>query len=481
MRRCCTPCVVPGTVCVQRASLLRSPTFRVALLYGTVFAVTSAALVIFIYDATVGSLSREIDSTLSAQVSGLADVYARDGLGGLVQVLHDRVGAPSDRQAIYLLEDEFGHVLVGNLTGWPGVPRAHATSVEFEVDALNYDVAERHVVRARMFRVAGGQWLLVGRDIQQLVEFERRALSALGWALAATLGIGIPGGLLLSRSLLRRVETINSISRRIAEGHLSQRLPVRTPGDEIDRLAVHLNDMLNRIEQLMLGMRTVTDSIAHDLRAPLTRLKGRVELALAGPPDAERYRSALTHALRETDRLVTMFEALISIAQAESGALATEFERLDLSELAVELCDLYTPAAEDAGQTLACNSRGPVVVWGKPQLLAQTLANLIDNAVNYSGRGSHIVVDVSSSAEYAELSVADTGPGIDAADRDRALERFSRLASSEGVHGSGLGLSLAAAVARLHRGTLALSDNSPGLRVTVRLPRPDSDVSAPGA
>lgn len=456
---------------MQTTSLLRSPAFVIALLYAVVFSAASLLMVVFVYSATVGSVTGEVDAALERAGRELEAILALDGRPGLAQAVRRRVEAATGRESVYLLSGPDGALLEGNLRRWPRVQRLPGVAVEFMVDAPDDARRPRHRVRAMVFRLTSGQWLLVGRDIEQLLDFEGRVLRALGWALLVTLGVGIPGALALNMRLRRRVESINAMTRTIASGRLSERLPVRQPGDEIDRLALHINDMLERLEQLMLGMRTVVDGIAHDMRAPLTRLHTRVELALARPGDGAGQQQALELVLSETDRLVKLFEALVSIAQAESGVRPTELERVDLGALTSELGELYAPVMEAAGQCLQVELEADVAVWGQRELLAQAMVNLLDNALKYAGSPAVVRLLLSADAEQARLSVADNGPGIPEGERDRALQRFIRLSGSAGVHGSGLGLSLVGATARLHQGQVELGDNQPGLRVSLLLPR----------
>jgi signal transduction histidine kinase len=456
---------------VQTLRLANTPTFRVALLYALIFSAATVGLYAFIYHSTVLSFNREIDSGIDAQVDGLAEVYQRLGLAGLRDVIQERATAAGDRSGIYLLVDAFMEPLAGNLAAWPASVTDRAGQVEFDVDLTERGGVRRHGIRARVFTLPDGGRVLAGRDIQDLKDFERRLFQALGWALAVAIGLGVPGGLAVSRRLLRRVERINQASRAFSAGAMSHRIPIHEPGDELDLLARNLNDMFDRIEHLMLGMRAVTDSIAHDLRGPLTRLRGKVDLALAAAPDLGAYRAALERAVAETEKVVAVFDALICIARTESGLPRDNFEDVDVALIAHEVEELYEPTAEHNGQTLTVGDPvRPARVWGNRQLIAQALANVVDNAAKYAGRGARIRIAVASEPHQVRLSVTDDGPGIPPEDRERVLERFTRLAGSQEVPGSGLGLSLVAAVAKLHNGALLLHDNAPGLGVELLLP-----------
>jgi signal transduction histidine kinase len=289
---------------------------------------------------------------------------------------------------------------------------------------------------------------------------------------------GIGGGYWVSRKLLARIDRLAATTRTIMDGDLTGRLPVTGSGDELDRLSESLNLMLARIEQLMAGLREVSDNIAHDLKTPLNRLRNRVEQALREPYGEVAYRDALERTIEEADGLIKTFNALLSIARLEAGAGGENREKLDVSALLRDVAELYEPVAEERGIELRAETDAPIFVRADRQLLGQAIANLIDNALKYgapepsSGNGSRPEVEVSAlmKGSTAEIVVTDRGPGVPVADRERVLDRFVRLEASRSEPGSGLGLSLVAAVARLHGGTLRLEDNEPGLRVVLALP-----------
>jgi hypothetical protein len=276
---------------------------------------------------------------------------------------------------------------------------------------------------------------------------------------------------------LRRVDAMTETTRTIMEGDLGERLPVAGTGDEIDRLAENLNQMLERIESLMRGLKEVSDNIAHDLKTPLTRLRNRAEQALRTAKSDDEYRAALEATIDESDALITTFNALLMIARAESGQARDDMVDFDAAEIVNDIAELYEPLAEEKGITLEAEAGGPMPVKGNRELVSQALANLVDNAIKYAepapgaAAPAEIVVSATDTGERVLLTVADHGPGIPEADRARVVERFVRLEQSRSQPGSGLGLSLAAAVARLHGGELMLADNAPGLKSIIALPR----------
>jgi signal transduction histidine kinase len=299
------------------------------------------------------------------------------------------------------------------------------------------------------------------------------------WSVAIVVVLGLAGGFFVTRRVLKRVDAMTETTRTIMGGDLAGRLPVAGTGDELDRLAENLNVMLERIEALMHGLKEVSDNIAHDLKTPLTRLRNRCEEALRLAEDESQYRAALETTIEESDGLIRTFNALLMIARAESGQARDNMSDFDAAEIARGVGELYEPLADDKGLLLKVDAPSVAPVHGNRELVSQALANLVDNAIKYgtpngslvNGAASEIIVRAREEGDKILLSVADGGPGIPEADRGRAIERFVRLEQSRSEPGSGLGLSLVSAVARLHGGDLKLEDNGPGLRTVIALPR----------
>ncbi|MEQ1670680.1 MAG: ATP-binding protein, partial [Hyphomicrobium sp.] len=320
--------------------------------------------------------------------------------------------------------------------------------------------------------IGGGNTLIIGRDIEEQRAFAdaMKRTFLIGFGLLSLLGLA--GGLAVSRFTLNRLERITATSRSIMEGDLSRRIPVEAGGGELDALSANLNEMLDRIEGLMSGLREVSDNIAHDLKTPLNRLRNSAEAALRDPRGGEAYREGLEGTIEKADDLIKTFNALLLIARLEAGPLEESLERFDLGALVEDVAELYMPAAEEDGFDLSVETEKGVEVMANRQLIVQAIANLIDNAIKYSRVSSAngaIRVTSGRLGEAAVISVADKGPGISTADRARVLKRFVRLEESRTKPGTGLGLSLVAAVARLHHGEIRLSDNAPGLKVDLVL------------
>jgi hypothetical protein len=335
--------------------------------------------------------------------------------------------------------------------------------------------------RGRLFQLAGGFQLLVARDVHERHETSRLFSTTLPWSLLLMLVLGIAGGALMSRNLLARLDSINTTSRDIMAGNLSRRVPVYGANDEFDALAANLNRMLDRNERLMRGMRDVTDSIAHDLRTPLNRLRNRIDAALRRvPPDSVEAKE-IESASAEIDGLIATFNALLLIAEAEAGMAREAMTRVDLRDVVEGIAELYGPVAEENGLLFEAVPSGSATIAGNRTLISQALANLVDNAIKYTPAGGRVRISIENTASDVAVVVADNGAGIPQEDRERVTERFVRLEASRSSPGSGLGLSLVLAVARLHDAKLDLSDNGPGLRVAIRFHREPVRARIPGS
>lgn len=450
--------------------LFQTSIFRIVLLYLLLLGATLTLVLGFIYWQTAGLLERQTDETVQAEIRGLAEQYRDEGPVRLMEVIRERSGPRGVAENVYLLTGPGYRPLAGNLTAWPEAATQQDGWLEVTLSRRDDPTGKPHIIRGRAFELAGGYHLFVGRDTLERGDFRSIVAGALAWAVLPALALALIGGALIGRYSLARVDAVRAASEDIVRGDLSRRVPLNGSGDEFDRLATTINDMLARIETLMGGMRLVTDSLAHDLRSPLTRAKGAIEMALRRQEDAEAYRQALEQTAGELETILRTFEALINIAQAEAGLNRLTLAELDLSRLALDLLEVYQPIAEEAGLELTGDLAPQVVIKGHRQLLGQALANLLDNAVKYTPSGGCINVTLAAGEQGARLTVADSGSGIPAAERERVLQRFVRLDASRGTPGSGLGLSLVAAVAKLHDVTLALDDNAPGLKVTLDFP-----------
>ena len=467
--------------------LFRTTTFKLTLVYLTVFALFAAFLLGYFALNTRRLITEQITDVVNAEINGLSEQYNQGGIVRLVTVVDSRARRPGSN--LYLVSSFAGQPLAGNVTSLPAGVLDEPGWVETTYRRL--DEAEQgqqsrpppprtpHMALARVFQLPGGFRLLVGRDLEERERLYHIVISAGRWSVVIVLVLGLAGGFLVSRRVLRRVDAMTDTTKTIMQGDLGGRLPVAGTGDEIDRLAENLNTMLERIEALMNGLKEVSDNIAHDLKTPLTRLRNRAEQALRTAHDESDYRAALDSTIEESDGLIRTFNALLMIARAESGQARENMSEFDAAEVARDICELYEPLAEEKGLGLTLEAEGSAPVRGNRELISQALANLVDNAIKYStprpehvqGAPPDVVLGAALEGDRILLSVADRGPGIPEAERTRAVERFVRLEQSRSQPGSGLGLSLASAVARLHGGELVLSDNNPGLKTVIALPR----------
>jgi signal transduction histidine kinase len=439
---------------VRAPRIFRTLAFRIVLVYIAIFAISAAALVAFTYWNTKRALDFQTDQTIEAEISGLAEQYQRQGLGGLTDVVMSR--AMRGGQGLYLLTDAMRHPIAGNLDGWPEIIYRPDSFVEFNYDRRVGGVSALRRARGRLFQLAGGFQLLVARDVHEQHETSRLFSTTLPWSLLLMLVLGIVGGAFMSRNLLARLDSINTTSRDIMAGDLSRRVPVYGANDEFDALAANLNRMLDRNERLMRGMRDVTDSIAHDLRTPLNRLRNRIDAALRRVPPESAEAQEIELASSEIDQLIGTFNALLLIAEAEAGLAREAMSRVDLRDVVEGIAELYGPVAEENGLAFEAPPSGSAFIAGNRTLISQALANLVDNAIKYTPAGGRVPV-----------TVADNGAGSPEEDRQRVTERFVRLEASRHSPGSGLGLSLVVAVVRLHDAQFLLTDNMPGLRATM--------------
>jgi signal transduction histidine kinase len=466
--------VTPSVTALTK--LFRTTTFRLSLTYFALFSAAAVVAVFFIYWNTTVLLSRQLNQTIDAELTGLAEQYRAGGLDQLVRIVAERSQTPGN--SLYLVADKDGKQLAGNLSAVSPQLWDSLGPVEFVYSRPASGGVERRLAFANVFRLPGGYRLIVGRDIEDRRELSQLILTTMLWGLGVMALVGIGGGYWVSRKLLTRIDGLAATTRTIMGGDLAGRLPVSGSGDELDRLSESVNLMLARIEQLMAGLREVSDNIAHDLKTPLNRLRNRVEEALREPRDETGYRDVLERTIEEADGLIKTFNALLSIARLEAGAGGDNRETLDMAALVHDVAELYEPVAEERGIALKAQSSAPIVIHGDRQLLGQAIANLIDNALKYgtpsAGAGNGWAPEVEVRADtrdgLARIVVSDRGPGVPGPERDRVLGRFVRLEASRSEPGSGLGLSLVAAVARLHGGSLRLEDNEPGLRVVLTLP-----------
>jgi len=472
--------------------LIRTTAFRLTLVYLFLFALFAAFLLGYFAWNTRRLVTEQITGMLDAEVIEMNDELARRGLRGLVYAIESRALRPGAN--LYLITTSAGQALAGNVGSIaPGVMNQIGLS-ETMYRRLDEQDNFEHRALVQVTELEGGFRLLIGRDLDERRRVIGIVASAAQWSVLIVVVLGLVGGIFVARRVLHRIDAMTGTTQRIMAGDLSERLPVGRSGDEIDRLAENLNAMLERIEALMAGLKEVSDNIAHDLKTPLTRLRNHAEDALAKSRTDADYRAALEQTIEESDALIRTFNALLMIARAESGQARDGMVDFDAAEVARGIHELYEPLAEDKGLTLGLDA-SPALVRGNRELMTQALANLVENALKYgvpaaraapvgateASPAADILIEARRAGDTVMLSVTDHGPGIPEKDRQRAVERFVRLEASRTQPGSGLGLSLASAVATLHGGGLQLADGAPGLKVALVLPARERSPDLPPA
>jgi signal transduction histidine kinase len=465
--------------------LFRTTAFKLTLVYLTVFALFAALLLGYFAWNTRRLITDQITETVDTEIADLTDELRQSGIRRLVFAIDARATRPGSN--LYLLTTAAGEGLAGNvgsLTSGILEKPGWSETVYRRID--DADTTE-HYALVRILQLPGGFRLLVGRDLEERERIREVVIAAGRWSIAVVVVLGLAGGFFVTRRVLKRVDAMTETTQTIMRGDLTERLPISGTNDELDRLAGNLNAMLDRIEALMRGLKEVSDNIAHDLKTPLTRMRNRCEEALRMAEDESQYRGALQNAIEESDALIRTFNALLLIARAESGQAREGMTEFDAAEIARGVGELYEPLADDKGLVLKVEAPAAAPVRGNRELVSQALANLVDNAIKYAapngapvnGRQPEVVVKALGEGDRILLTVSDPGPGIPETDRARVVDRFVRLEQSRSLPGSGLGLSLAQAVAHLHGGELRLEDNHPGLRSVISLPRGGPAVAAP--
>lgn len=456
--------------------VVRTTAFKLSALYLVIFIVFAVFVLGYLAWNTRRLLDSQITETIETEINALADQYRQGGVRRLISIM-ERRGRQSG-SFLYLLVDQRGDSVTGNAilripalqqnVGWSEA-RYNWPDESEEIDRL---------AKLRVFALPSGLRLIVGRDLEERKRLGEVIRRARGWSLLMVILLGGFGVWFVTKRVLSRVDAIAKSSGAIMAGDMSERLPVTNTKDEFDRLSIHLNRMLDRMAELMGGLRDLSDNVAHDLRTPLTRLRNGAEQALRSATTIEETKAALEKAIQESDNLIRVFDALLMIARAESGNIATSMQPLALDELVSGLVELYEPLADDAGNSIRAELDPGLHLHASRELIGQALSNLLDNALKYGGQspGSsgdvrpEIIVSAMMEGENIKICVADRGGGIAQVDRERVLERFIRLDPSRAKPGFGLGLSLVNAIAKLHGGRFLLEDNAPGLRAVLVLP-----------
>lgn len=443
--------------------LLRSAAFRFTLLYMVTFAASVTALLIFVYTEIINNMEEDLKHSIEIQLADLKRKFAVDKRVETAASIQNILEKDEDKTLVMMFIDRNWNVLAGNLDRWPGGKTSVDTWITFK--------AGNSKAIAMNSKLPGGYILLVGRKMDNIEHVREIIVEVLYICFGIMAIIAAAGGMLLSYTIYRRIDVVNQTFRKVATGALTTRINVIGTGDEFDHLAIHLNQTLNRICELIDGVRDISYNVAHDLRTPLNRLRNRLESILLGEPNKQQITEQVRGALAEIDSLVATFNAILRIAQAESGAGIEQFAEFNISEMTVDVVDLYMIVAEEKAQILTSEIKEGVMIKGDRHLITQMLANIIDNAIKYTPRSGQIKISLADGEGFVVLQVADSGIGIPEAFYHKVTDKFFRLEQSRSSPGNGLGLSLVSAAVKLHKGELTFADNNPGLLVMIKLPK----------
>lgn len=445
---------------------LRGVALRIAAYYAMLFALSVLVLFGAVFWASIEEVTDQLRLATKAEVEGLLVLHQAQGIEALRQEVLARATSGRNEEAVYALRDADGRIVAGNAALSHAVPGWNFVRVAVPPAAGSDQHGDDRFML--LGSNVGDNLLVVGRSLQPIDEIQEALLRGFSWGGGLTMLLALLGGVVMSRTALRRIEAISAATEEIMQGNLARRLPVAGSGDDIDQLSMVINRMLERIQALMDNLRQVSNDIAHDLRMPLGRLRQRLEAARAQSGDAQASQAAIDRAMTDVDAILETFTALLRIAQVETGARRARFARFDLSELARSMVETFEAVAESQGQHLSGMVSPDVALYGDRELVAQALANLVENAIRYTPPGGRIEVGLAAGGAGPLLTVDDSGPGIPAQEREKVLRRFYRIENSRTTPGNGLGLALVKAVADLHQAQIELSDNRPGLRVAIR-------------
>jgi signal transduction histidine kinase len=465
---------------VLLAKTFRSSTLRLALILIGIFGAVVATLLGYIYTSTSSYVRRQSDRAITAELVNLQKIYAGSGRDGLVATIKQRSVDERFEGCVYLFADATYAPLAGNLGVWPPGLKGFNGWGNFNAPEWKPIEIDRPSLRAAFETLPDGSHLLVGKDIDDVDEFVGQIKTALGLSILLILVLAAVATVAITRRTVGRIESINATSRAIMQSGLGERIPLRGTRDEWDQLAANLNSMLERIESLMGEVKQVTDNVAHDLRTPLARIRGRLEKAYHRRNDGDYDPSLISDTLADLDDVLRMFSSLMRISQIETTDRTAAFRTVNLAEIASEVVELFDAAAEDKRGRLNIVAKERVLVTGDKDLLFDTVANLVDNAIKHGREAGQVTVEVAQNDAGAVISIADDGPGIPAGEYQHVFKRFYRLERNRLTPGNGLGLSLVGAVARLHGARIEMLDNAPGLNFRLWFPLPAQSGFEPG-
>jgi len=459
-------------------NLFRLTSFRLIFIYTILLVVSVFLIAFYLHLSTSRDLKNRVDEDTIKESKMLIRVYQRGGVNRLARSIAQLSQIPNAN--LYALRNNKNDIIAGNFKDkeslW-NLKRLDDGWVSFSSirnqETINQSLPPKEqFFRGKEFILQGSYNLIIGRDVSNEVYLWKRFLKNIISATFFVLILGLFGGYVLSRNILNRISAINRTSIEIMDGDLSQRLPVGLINDELDQLSVNLNIMLDRLNKLMTGMKDVSDNIAHDLRTPLNKIRTNLEVTLMSNPTSDNYKNSIQEVIQDIDIVINTFNSLLAISRVESGSISIDKEKIDINKLLENVIDLWEPLAEEREIILTDQSEKNILLDGNRNLLSQAISNLIDNAIKYGPNGNKINVGAKFEKDNVILWVSDNGPGVPDADKERVLERFTRLDISRNTQGTGLGLSLVNSSIKFHKGSISLLDSNPnGLIVKLELPR----------
>ncbi|OUJ11596.1 HAMP domain-containing sensor histidine kinase [Acetobacter sp. DsW_059] len=454
---------------------LRSVSLRFGLAYAVLFIGSAMLFLSFIWWGTVGLIERQTEQSITSDAHLIFNALQLHKDTSLSTLINERLEQDIDDNALYLLVNKNGKRITGNLIEWPSVIKTTHSWYTILVKRVDID----NVAKVRAYDMPGGERLLIGRDMRGLTELSHMLTKVLLWVCVMIALLAFSGGLLTRRLLRRIISSISRTTSAITQGDMTRRLPVHGQDKELDAVSATVNEMLDRIARLMDGVKQVSNSIAHDLRTPLTRARNQLEEAVIHATNEDELRAVINQTIRGLDHLTNICSALLRIAQIEAGARRSAFTQFDFVAILQDIIEFYEPVAEEENLKLAHSFPETLMFFGDRTMFQQAVVNLVDNAIKFSPAGGVITLslkvisplpDQKSSHPQMELIVEDQGTGMTEADMARATERFFRADQARNTPGSGLGLSLVQAIVQLHGGTISLSSANPGLRVVITAP-----------
>lgn len=458
------------------ARIIKTFTFRLALIYVGLFSLSVIVLFAFIYTFEMKHLQQRVGDSIRLQYTYLHDAYRQTGSSGVQTRIRELIADDSEGTQIYLLTNQKHEKLAGNLNEWPtnavtdGTFEKEGSWVHFRIEGTRTD--PRTIgVKAVMIPLSKWRYLLVGQSMKSVERIEQTIVQTFWASLLLTLFMAFIGALIMTRSVMRRINVINRSAYTIRHGNLSVRIPYTAGGDEFDELSANLNEMLDTIETLMQSISQFTNNIAHDLRSPLNRIVNRLDAGLRTIDEANPARKLLENNIHDMQELIGTFNSILKISELEASSEFRNFESCDLHQVISSLVEFYEPYAAEKNIHLSAHVPLPLVIYGEKNLLTQAFANLLDNAMKFTPEGGAVSISAEAGQQKTTITIADSGPGIPEGLRDKVFEKFFRMEQSRNTKGNGLGLSLVAAIARIHNITLRLADNHPGLRVELSFPQ----------